>query len=104
MDFIKSIGKVLESEEAEVYVCIGERTIPIEELKSEGRTETVLKILESCSDNFKESLSDVLAAFDSAVETAEILSLKKEMIKDINQLLEYMSDGVSKIRLEIKEK
>ena len=104
MEFIKNIEKALNSGETEVYVCIGETTIPVEDLKPQERTATVLKILENCSDNFKESISDVLTAIDTAVEISEKISLKKEMIEDINQLLNSLSDGISKIRLEIKEK
>ena len=105
MEFIRDVKKALNSGETEVYVCIGETTMPIEDFESQERTATVLEILEGCSDTFTESVADVLTAINKAVEISEKILLKKEMVEDINRLLESLSDDKdSKIKLEIKEK
>ena len=102
-EFLEEIADALEDENTEVKIIIGDEEGLLKKELEQGRMATVLRLMESLSDNFVDSFSDIMSAVNRAVNAADVVGLKTEMTEDINKLFNQISVD-KKIQLKIVEK
>ena len=102
-EFLQKVVETLEDENTKVKIIINDEEGILKDELERGRMATVLRLLESLSDDFSNSFADFMSAVDAAVKGASIVGLKTEMVEDINALFNHISEDEI-IRLKIEEK
>lgn len=102
-EFLEEVAEILEDGDTKVKIIIGNEESTLKDGLKQDRMATVLKLLESLSNDFSNSIESVMSAINGAVKGADIIGLKVEMVEDINALFDQISED-EKIQLKIVEK
>ena len=101
---LNEIKELIDSDNVELYVISDKKAEKVEEKEIDGRMREVLKMLELSSVDFANSMADVWRSINTAVDKADSVGAKKEMVEDINKVLDYITQDSEKVSLVVKEK